>query len=734
MGTGRYKNGKFDLILSIRHNADATRIQQWERSFRRASEILFDATEGQMQFGKLFVANNRRGNDEADAWLLQEEGTSSSHVNALGSAGLHMNLKSDEKNKPFIIIHEYGHYGLGLYDEYVGPSGSAECTGNTDDGACIMEFGWTDGDQIDDAGVLTEGAINEFCTEDNHDPDDDTNQEAQHHESCWVTIGDNYNDITVPSNVPSASPIPTGHDAVEWIMLADDPRFALILDRSGSMSAYNAIAGVRYGADYWVNYVSLTGDSLSVVAYNQSQDVILPLTTLTDTLDLSSELATIATINPQGSTNIGGAMNSGVSQITSPGDRAATQVMILFSDGLHNTGTAPETVLSSLIENGIRAYTIGFGPYADQERLHQIADQTGGRFEQIDADPDTPDAQLEIQNYLIEISGEVRDGSGIITMSPGLLPEPSASETVEVTRISGLKFSVRKDIEYIAKLPYVYRSKSTGYDHKAYVEQGSSKATFVVSHKEGTSVNFFLIRPNGDVVNPESDPDVKYVDPPNNPYAFYIITNPTHGYWVMRVTRAQASGEIPFKVFAFSENRDITVGIGGIQQLYNVGDKVHLSTQVYHKIPLTDIRKPLIQVRPTSAVLKRTGIKAASVSMNQRLVYHDHRGVQTKKPIPLRNGVYEGELSFEKPGSYNVLVQVVNQGKGVEALPHAEKPIEGDKVDEFIPAPVFTRTKSFQIHVGPLSKGVNVETLDLPKPIYEIEGNFKVNITSIKKN
>ena len=48
MGLGRYQGGKFDLVLSVRHNADAARILEWEQSFRRASEILYDATDGQM--------------------------------------------------------------------------------------------------------------------------------------------------------------------------------------------------------------------------------------------------------------------------------------------------------------------------------------------------------------------------------------------------------------------------------------------------------------------------------------------------------------------------------------------------------------------------------------------------------------------------------------------------------------------------------------------------------------
>ena len=708
MGIGRYKDGKFDLILSIRHNADATRLQQWERSFKRASRILFDATDGQMQFGKLFVANNNKGKDEADAWLLENAGTSSSATNGFGTVGDHMTLKSDEKNKPFIIIHEFGHYGYGLYDEYEPLGGGvAECTGDAGSGACIMEFGWTQGDQIDDTGTLTEGSVNEFCTPTNHDPDSDTEQQALNDESCWETIADNYTDIEIPTDLPDA-PIPEGHEDVEWILLAKNPRFVLVLDKSGSMGAFNAIAGVRFGADYWVRNIANTDDRLSIIAYNHGQEMILPLTTIVDGIDLTNALNSIENLTPGGLTNIGGAMSEGVSQITSPGDRAATQVMILFSDGLHNTGTEPERVIDSLIENGIRVYTIGFGDNADQVRLQQIAEGTGGRFEQIDADPDTQDAQLEIQNYLIEISGEVQDCSGIVTMTPGLLPEPSDNELEEVEMTIKRKYHESAEIEFFTKKPLAFRCRSTVYDHKAYIELGASKATFVVSYQEGSSVKFYLIRPNGAIANP-NDPDVIFVNPSDIPYAFYKIKNPTHGHWIMRVVRNQARGDIRFKVFAFSKNKDITVGIKGIGGLYKIGEKIKLKSQVYNKIPLTKIQNPVVRIVPNDYLKRKYRLKQESVTLKQRLHWYNTDRKLLEKAITLENGVYESELIFDESGSYSCVVHFINKGKAKEALSMAERPVKGDE-EKIEPPPVFVRMKRFQIHVGPLSKGKDVET------------------------
>jgi hypothetical protein len=390
--------------------------------------------------------------------------------------------------------------------------------------------------------------------------------------------------------------------------------------------------------------------------------------------------------------------------------------MILFSDGLHNTGTAPETVTSNLVENGIRVYTIGFGAYADQERLQQIAESTGGRFEQLDADPITSDAQLEIQNYLIEVSGEVRDGNGIITMSPGLLPEPSAHELEKATRIAGLRFRA-KDIELIARMPLAHRCRSTGYDHRAYVEDQSSRATFVVSHQAGKSVNFHLLRPNGEIVNPETDPDAVFVNPDNAPYAFYIVSKPQSGHWIMRVTRGQVTGEIPFKVFAFSENKRISIGIKGTRILHGVHDTIPLQSQVYCRTPLTGIIDPIARVMPRF-MKARSLTKLVKTTLKQRLVAHDSAGDILRSQTPLNNGVYKGELAFDEPGSFSVSLRFVNSGKAREASAIAERRRKDDKEDEIEPPPRFERIKRFQIHVGPLPAGKDVETSDLRNKVW----------------
>ena len=57
MGTGRLKNGKYDVTVVANFVMDATDWADWERAFNKASEILWDASDGQLEFGTFYVCD-----------------------------------------------------------------------------------------------------------------------------------------------------------------------------------------------------------------------------------------------------------------------------------------------------------------------------------------------------------------------------------------------------------------------------------------------------------------------------------------------------------------------------------------------------------------------------------------------------------------------------------------------------------------------------------------------------
>ena len=65
MGMGRYRDGRFDLVVVANFAMSATDWTEWRRSFEKASELFFDASEGQIQFGRIFVCDDSIGLDAA---------------------------------------------------------------------------------------------------------------------------------------------------------------------------------------------------------------------------------------------------------------------------------------------------------------------------------------------------------------------------------------------------------------------------------------------------------------------------------------------------------------------------------------------------------------------------------------------------------------------------------------------------------------------------------------------
>lgn len=81
-----------------------------------------------------------------------------------------------------------------------------------------------------------------------------------------------------------------------------------------------------------------------------------------------------------GSTAIGSGLAKGIEAIRGAGARPfAVKSIVLMTDGLHNTGVDPVTVARTAAAEGIPVFTVTFSQGADQARMRQVADETGGR-------------------------------------------------------------------------------------------------------------------------------------------------------------------------------------------------------------------------------------------------------------------------------------------------------------------------------------------------------------------
>ncbi|MBB3207120.1 Flp pilus assembly protein TadG [Rhodopirellula rubra] len=190
---------------------------------------------------------------------------------------------------------------------------------------------------------------------------------------------------------------------------------ALVLDRSGSMAFASDEVADPYTtpaaapADWWFGDPAPPNSRwLDVIASVQSFKNYLEASPQKEKLSVSTYSDTtsteqILTFDYQhildglgqhtgqfngGGTAIGKGLQEGLAAITdaSVARPYAVKVMILLTDGIHNTGTSPESVSWSLKNAGVTLFTITFSNEAGQNRMKNLAENCGGlHFHAVDA-------------------------------------------------------------------------------------------------------------------------------------------------------------------------------------------------------------------------------------------------------------------------------------------------------------------------------------------------------------
>lgn len=181
---------------------------------------------------------------------------------------------------------------------------------------------------------------------------------------------------------------------------------SLVIDRSGSMAfATNEIAGPgippsappgwTYGmpappASRWRNLVSSVGYFLnelnvstldarvSLASYSNSAVVDKLLTD--DYTQTFNAMQPYTNAYQQGATNIGGGIQQGqYTLFYSPMARSGvSKVMVVLTDGMHNTGLDPYTAARAAAAQGVQIFTITFSQEADQGAMQLVASEGKG--------------------------------------------------------------------------------------------------------------------------------------------------------------------------------------------------------------------------------------------------------------------------------------------------------------------------------------------------------------------
>ncbi|MFW9845002.1 MAG: VWA domain-containing protein, partial [Candidatus Thorarchaeota archaeon] len=562
----------------------------------------------------------------------------------------------------------------------------AECATAANPNFCIMENSRAAAGYFDNAGnwVPDPTPVTEFCTPSNHDPDGDTSQEDKHGEACWKTMVERagFEGLTMPD--PAGAGPTVGWTEPDWIVLDKQPRFALVLDRSGSMSTGHKMEDAHYGAIYWLQYCAESNDLLTIVWYDNLIERILDLTDVAG-VDISGTIDAINALTPRGTTNIRDGLYDAKSQIDSPGTRAAVQVALLLTDGKHNTpyGSSATEVIPDFQEGGISIYSLGVGPdtSVDMDVLDELAEETGGSSYAVGDDQPSV-----IETSMVEINAEVR--GGILTTTPNIFPDCKGSDLDKVITpyldsdkkrppISDFLDTFGADTvgELINPTDAV---RSRVISVPVSVEKACQRASFSLVYPAGNDVWLYLIDPAGNAVD-MSAANVHHVIS-DAPHEFAIVDQPTPGKWYMLALRAKAGAAFTMQMVAGGENNQLRV--------FGSAQKKNCSKHPVKLIASARWMHQLSNLNVTATVVDPKGGRY-DVDFTDSGDRESH------------TGQYSGYISPRVEGRYKGVIRIENTGKAIIARPMTRAmDAEKDSVSIKVDIPRFVRHIPFYFDSG----------------------------------
>ncbi|MBW2454031.1 MAG: VWA domain-containing protein, partial [Deltaproteobacteria bacterium] len=522
-------------------------VDSWKPLFEAASRGLWDATEKQLTIGKITTFFDCPAQlDDADIIIDRSNGNVAANRGGLGKRGRNVSFTNRYKNPATggatAMVHELGHYLFGLYDEYEGEviytSVPKELPRiHMDD---IPLVPGTSAFRYHFCETMTEGGDSatfmdasnkhglkrtEFCTAHDHATGSGhqigyvleptlmvngwemggvykTEQQVKAGLSGWEHIAAvSEAKLGIKLVAPEGKPVSdsAGVPTLQWEAGSCLPKIVLVIDRSGSMDSSAKMAQAKSTATQVAATIS-DGAMLGVVSFASGAVTNYPVTVVDEQARQGAFVA-IALMSAYGSTNIGGGLLQGLSEITGS-ERVDEEVVVLISDGEHTTGTPPEQALPLLVAEGVKVHTIGIGQAIPTELLLTLSGATGGSS----AFPQDNFGMVESMSRL-SLSAE---GHHPIVTTEGTLAS-GAGQTIEVL-----------------------------------VDETNDQLVVVQQWTNG-GMDLTLTDPNDvtfDADSASTNPDVHHVAGWTS--LFYRIQNPTPGTWTL-TTQAADTNILPSK-------------------------------------------------------------------------------------------------------------------------------------------------------------------------------------------
>jgi len=367
---------------------------------------------------------------------------------------------------------------------------------------------------------------------------------------------------------------------------------ALVIDSSGSMSWNDPKDDRLKAAKMFIDIIG-AADQIAVVSFDSSAKVQKGLTRVG-----GNEIAlksAIDKIGSSGSTNIGDGLRKGYNELDSvAANPEHKKAAILLTDGEHNTGTEPSSVVPDYRAKGWPIYTIGFTTEADVKLLKDISEETGGEY------------------YTSLKSDTLKDIYTRISQS--------VTGYVQVETQNG---KIAKDETITGSLPVDFSIMAFNL---ALFWPGSD-LDLVLYYPDGDKVTLNQSNPNG-----TDDPDISYIS--QDTYEIYKVQNPQPGAWNYDIVGVDVTGQKENYTLALSASTTIKLDAHTDKLDYDMGEGVKITAN------FTEDDVGIVNAQATAS------ITLPDLSQGT-LVLSDSGG-----------GVYEGTFYATQPGHYSVLVEV----------------------------------------------------------------------------
>ncbi len=521
-GNGTFASGVYNFCVSVRFNATAAELANIQTAFTGANQSFADATDAQQRWGRITIVNNSGCSESAEFWVNPGNGRANASAGLYGVRGQHImmyyrgqtNGSGDDMANPtgagvaFTLAHEMAHHSFAVRDEYSGPGGDAVCALRSLESASLgyslMDNYFSRGGR---SGGGTTYTLKEFCVRANHDPSDVTWQSAKNRNcgvqnnapcSVWETIAKSKRPATAPA-LPNFA-VPTVA-APTFQTSAGGLRVIIVIDRSGSMLDEQRLVFAKQASGLFINALQV-GDQVGVVSFADSASVMFPLTQIASQTTKNGAISAINSLVANGATGIGNGLSAALSQITAANPRSCDEVIVLLTDGDHNSGPEPSTVVPSIKAEGVAVLTVGVGASitaSGQAVLQSVATQTGGKYFGLSS-------SLGLVSLFFQIWAE-STGNGILANSPlALTPNVRLNTPIRV-------------------------------------EQGSRSVTFGIAAVNPNALNIELRAPNNAIY--ASDAAVTgaggTVDRTSANAVLYTFPNPQTGDWNIGVLSGTAT-------------------------------------------------------------------------------------------------------------------------------------------------------------------------------------------------